>query len=335
MELYARVRRAVLVEGRSRRAVAREFGLARKTIDKMLRYSVPPGYQRQLPIRRPKLGPWLGVIDAILKDDKTRPAKQRHTAKRIFERLKEEHGFSGGYTIVKDYVRSEELRGREMFVPLVHPPGEAQADFGEALVVIAGVEQKAHFLAMDLPHSDDGFVAAFPGETTEAFQQGHVLAFEYFGAVPTRILYDNTKIAVARILGGEERTKTKPFLELQSHYLFADKFGRPGKGNDGSLVSRPLDTKWRPIPLRVKASIIWSRVLTSRPNMSMESHIRYSKGRGLVTASAINSCSPIRPSMDVRRWSMRMQLSATSQSFLWAACLQRSICFSAPVTLDN
>jgi hypothetical protein len=98
--------------------------------------------------------------------------------------------------------------------------------------VIAGVEQKARFLAMDCPHSDDGFVAAFPGETTEAFQQGHVLAFQYFGAVPTRILYDNTKIAVARILGGEEREKTKAFLELQSHYLFADKFGRPGKGND-------------------------------------------------------------------------------------------------------
>jgi transposase len=208
--------------------VAREFGISRKTISKMLRYSVPPGYQRQQPVRRPKLGPWLGVIDAILKDDKTTPAKQRHTAKRIFERLKEEHGFSGGYTIVKDYVRGEELRGREMFVPLVHPPGEAQADFGEALVVIAGVEQKAHFLAMDCPHSDDGFVAAFPGETTEAFQQGHVLAFEHFGAVPTRILYDNTKIAVSRILGGEERTKTKAFLELQSHYLFADKFGRPG-----------------------------------------------------------------------------------------------------------
>jgi len=86
VEVYARVRRAVLVEGRSRRAVAREFGLARKTIRKMLEYSLPPGYQRQRPVRRPKLGPWLGVIDAILKDDKTRPARQRHTAKRIFER---------------------------------------------------------------------------------------------------------------------------------------------------------------------------------------------------------------------------------------------------------
>ena len=236
MEIYGRVRRAVLVEGQSRRSVAREFGVSRKTIQKMLMYSVPPGYQRQLPIRRPKLGPWLGVIDAILKEDKTRPVKQRHTAKRIFERLKAEHKFSGGYTIVKDYVRGEELRGREMFVPLVHPAGEAQADFGEALVVIAGVEQKAHFLAMDMPHSDDCFVMAFPAETTEAFLEGHARAFEYFGAVPTRILYDNTKIAVARILGGEERTKTKPFLELQSHYLFADKFGRPAKGNDKGKV---------------------------------------------------------------------------------------------------
>ena len=236
VEIYGRVRRAVRVEGKSQRAVAREFGLSRDTVRKMLQYAVPPGYQRQQPIKKPKLGPWLGVIDAILEDDKQRPVKQRHTAKRIFDRLKEEHGFTGGYTIVKDYVRGEQLRGREMFVPLTHAPGEAQADFGEALVVIAGVEQKAHYLAMDLPHSDDCFVAAFPAETTEAFLEGHVQAFAYFGGVPTRILYDNTKIAVARILGGEERKKTKAFSELQSYYLFADKFGRPAKGNDKGKV---------------------------------------------------------------------------------------------------
>src|SRR5450631_4257339 len=172
VELYGRVRRAVRVEGKSERAVALEFGLARETVRKMLRYAVPPGYRRQQSPKRPKLGPWLGVIDAILEEDKTQPAKQRHTAKRIFERLKAEHGFSGGYTIVKDYVHTAELRSREMFVPLTHAPGEAQADFGEALVVVDGVEQKAHFLAMDLPHSDDGFVVAFPAETTEAFLEG-------------------------------------------------------------------------------------------------------------------------------------------------------------------
>ena len=225
MEIYGRVRRAVRVEGKSQRAVAREFGLSRETVRKMLQYAVPPGYQRQQPIKRPKLGPWLGVIDAILSDDKQRPVKQRHTAKRIFERLKEEHGFTGGCTIVK-----------EMFMPLTHAPGEAQVDFGEALVVIAGVEQKAHYLAMDLPHSDDCLVVAFPAETTEAFLEGHVRAFAYFGGVPTRILYDNTRIAVAKILGGDQRQRTRSFSELQSYYLFADKFGRPAKGNDKGKV---------------------------------------------------------------------------------------------------
>jgi transposase len=236
VELYARVRRAVLVEGRSRRAVAREFGLARKTVEKMLEYSLPPGYRRRKPVRRPKLGPWLGVIDAILADDRSRPARQRHTARRIFERLKDEHLYTGGYTIVKDYVRAAKIGGQEMFVPLSHAPGEAQADFGEAVVVIAGVEQKAHFMAFDLPHSDDCFVQAFPAETTEAFLEGHVRAFQYFGGVPTRILYDNTTLAVARILGDGERQKTRAFSELQSYYLFAEKFGRPGKGNDKGKV---------------------------------------------------------------------------------------------------
>ena len=143
VELYARVRRAVHVEGRSQREVAREFGLARKTVRKMLEYPVPPGYQRQKAARRPKLGPWQAAIDAILEQDKSRPRRQRHTAKRILERLREEHGYAGGYTIVKDYVRQSKLGAREMFVPLSHAPGEAQADFGEALVVVAGVECEA------------------------------------------------------------------------------------------------------------------------------------------------------------------------------------------------
>jgi transposase len=174
VELYARVRRAVQVDGLSERGAAREFGISRETVRKMLRYSIPPGYLRQQPVRRPKLGAWIGVIDQILEEDKARPGKQRHSAKRIFERLREEYAYPGGYTIVKDYVRQRKLRQREMFVPLAHPPGHAQVDFGEALVVIAGQEQKAHYFCLDLPQSDDGFVMAFPAETTEAFLEGHV-----------------------------------------------------------------------------------------------------------------------------------------------------------------
>jgi transposase len=139
-------------------------------------------------------------------------SSQHHTSKRIFERL------------------------REMFVPSRHDPGHAQVDFGEALAVIGGVEQKLHFFAMDLPHNDVCVMQAYPAETTEAFSDGHNVGFEFFGGVPHSILYDNTKLAVARILGDGTRRRTKVFSELQLNYLFADRFGRPGNGNDKGEV---------------------------------------------------------------------------------------------------
>ena len=244
VELYARVRHAVQIEGISRRAAAERFGINGRTVSKMLKFSVPPGYVRRKPPFKPKLEEFIGIIDAILATDKDRPKKQRHTSKRIFERLRDEHGFTGRITIVKDYVAGWRQRGQEMFVPLLHPPGHAQADFGEALGVIGGIERKIHYLAMDLPHSDAIFVVAYPAETTEAFCDGHVKAFAFFAnlsetgqaGVPQSILYDNTKIAVARILGDGKRQRTRVFNELQSHYLFTDRFGRPGKGNDKGKV---------------------------------------------------------------------------------------------------
>jgi transposase len=123
-----------------------------------------------------------------------------------------------------------------------------QADFGEAQAEIAGVERKIHFFAIDLPHSDACFVQAYPEETTEAFCDGHNAAFRFFGGVPKSILYDNTKLAVARILGDGSRQRTRVFSELQSHYLFADRFGRPGKGND----------KGKSLPPRRRGSKGWS-----------------------------------------------------------------------------
>ena len=212
------------------------FGLARKTVRKMLRYATTPGYRRTKPVRRPKLDPYTGIIDQILLAGEALPKKQRHTAQRIFERLRDEHGFAGGYTIIKDYVRLKRTSQREMFVPLVHRPGHAQEDFGEAQVEIGGVLAKAHYFVIDLPHSDESYVRAFPAETTEAFLEGHVEAFRYWGGVPRRILYDNTTLAVARILGDGTRLKTRAFSELQSHYLFEERFGRPGKGNDKGKV---------------------------------------------------------------------------------------------------
>ena len=134
------------------------------------------GIAGSAPPRRPKLDPFTGIIDRILEDDRTSHHKQRHTAKRIFDRLRDEYGFTGGYTIVKDYVRERRLRSREVFVPLAHSPGHDQADFGEAMAVIGGVARKVHFLAFDLPHSDGCFVKTYPAETTEAFCDGHNVA---------------------------------------------------------------------------------------------------------------------------------------------------------------
>lgn len=236
VELYARVRRACHVDGLSERAAARLFGIDRKTVSKILKHSVPPGYRRSKPPVRPKLDPLIPIVDQILETDRGLPKKQRHTAQRIFERLREEHGFTGGITIVTDYIREKKRRTQEVFVPLAHPPGHAQVDFGEALGEIGGARCKLHYFAMALPHSDAFFIKTYPAETTEAFCDGHVSAFAFFGGVPLSVLFDNTTLAVAKILGDGTRKRTIAFSELQSHYLFEDRFGRPGKGNDKGKV---------------------------------------------------------------------------------------------------
>ena len=135
-----------------------------------------------------------------------------------------------------------------MFVPLVHSPGHAQCDFGEALAVIGGVKRKIHFFVLDLPHSDAMFVRAYPAETTEAFCDGHVSAFSFLGGVPQSIVYDNTRLAVARILGDGRRQRTRVFTELQSHYLFEDRFGRPDKGKVEGMVGFTRRNFLVPIP---------------------------------------------------------------------------------------
>lgn len=148
VDLYNRVRRACHVNGMSKSAAGRLFGIDRKTVAKILLHSVPPGYRRiALPVR-PKLDPFIPIIDQILEDDKRVIKKQRHTAKRIHARLRDEHGFTGGITIVTDYVREKQRRSKEVFVPLSHAPGHAQVDFGETLGVIGGVECKLHYFAM-------------------------------------------------------------------------------------------------------------------------------------------------------------------------------------------
>ena len=200
VELYVKVRRAVMVDGKSEREVAREFGIHRKTVKKMCAYSAPPGYRRVRAAVSPMLAPFVPVIEAILEADKAVHAKQRHTAIRILERLRDEHGFRGGYTLVREYVNGASLRSKEMFVPLSHRPGHAQVDFGEADGYVGGKKVRYHYFCLDMPHSDAIFVKAYPAELTESFLDGHVAAFEFLGGVPQSILPDYVTGNIIRVM---------------------------------------------------------------------------------------------------------------------------------------
>ena len=188
MERRAEIRRRVLVEQVSQRQILRETGMHWKTLQKILEHSEPPGYRRQVAITKPKIGPFLDRVQQILEDDRRVPRKQRHTAKRIFERIQQE-----GYTQVKEAVREIKQKGREVFVPLIHRPGEAQVDFGFALVNVAGVLWKLPFFVMTLPYSDAIFVQVYERISTEIYWDAHRRAFEFFDGVPVRITYDNDR----------------------------------------------------------------------------------------------------------------------------------------------
>ena len=253
MEKWAEIRRRVLVDGLSKRAACREYDVHWDTLQRILDCPEPPGYRRTAPRPRPKLDPFLPVIHQILEDDKKAPRKQRHTARRIFERLRDEHGYSGGLTAVKAAVAARKLRTAEVFVPLAHPPGEAQVDFGQAEVTLDGQAVTVALFVMTLPYSDATFVCAFPRECTEAFLEGHARAFAFFGGVPRRISYDNTKVAVAQITGSRDRKVTDAFLRLKSHHLFESHFclvRRPNeKGHVETLIGFARRSFLVPVPV--------------------------------------------------------------------------------------
>ena len=214
MEKWAEIRRRVLTGELSRRQACREYKLHWETIKKVLAHVEPPGYRKSQPRQRPKLAPFLPLIAEILEADKRAPKKQRHTAQRIFDRLVEEQAFDGCYSSVKEAVRAWRQGSQEVFLPLSHPPGEAQVDFGYADVDLAGERTQVALFVMTLPFSDAVFLQAFPRECTEAFQEGHRRAFEFFGAAATRISYDNSRVAITKITGSRERQLTSEFLRL-------------------------------------------------------------------------------------------------------------------------
>ena len=233
---YDLVRQMHYQEGLSRRAISRHAKYHRETVGKMLDNPEPPGYRMKKPRVKRKLERFIPIIDKILEDDKSAPAKQRHTALRIFERLRDEHGFDGKYTIVKDYVRDKRISLREVYFPLTQEMGASQTDFGKAEVVIAGVRQKAHVFCMGLAYSDAVFVCAYPTEGFEAVADGHNRAYRFFEGVPPLSLYDNMSTAIKSQCRDREREVTDDFRRLRSHYVFKSRFCNVGRPNEKGVV---------------------------------------------------------------------------------------------------
>ena len=245
------------MEGASKRSILRDYGIGHQVLAKILSHSEPPDHQVGGPRQKPKLGEFLGVIDEILEADKTAPTKQRHSGRRIFERLRDEYGYTGGITQVREAVAQARRYSKEVFVPLSHAPGHAQFDFGEATVEIAGVRCKAALGVITLPYSDTYFLSAYPRECTETFQAAHVAGFEFFGGVPIRTSYDNTTIAVSKVMG-RERVLTRAFLALQSHYLFDHHFCRVGRGNEKGHVENHVGYSRRNLLVPVPSFPSWA-----------------------------------------------------------------------------
>ncbi len=254
---YEVIRRKVLVDGLSQRAVAQELGHSRKTVKKAVEHPLPLGYRRRQPRTQPVLEPVRAMIEAWLEADRSRPRKQRHTAQRVFERLRDEHQFAGSYSPIQRFVaawkRQQGLHTSDVYVPLVFAAGEeAQVDWGEATVVVGGQERTLQFFCVRLAFSRATFVRAYERQDQVSFLDGHVRAFAFLGGVPKRLAYDNLKTAVIRVGRGRERDLNAKFVELRSWYLFDTRFCNVASGHEKghveNLVKRVQRTFLTPLP---------------------------------------------------------------------------------------
>jgi transposase len=233
VELFEQIRRHRRLEDLSIRELADRHGTHRRTVRQALEDAVPPPRKVYPERPRPAIEEWVAVIDAWLIADKDAPRKQRHTARRIWQRLVAEHQATCSEVTVSRHVARRRvelgLLQREVSIPQTHEAGaEAEVDFGEFYATIAGLVVKCWMFVMRLSHSGKAFHVAFATQAQEAFLEGHVLAFAYFGGVPGRIRYDNLKPAVIRVLKGRDRTESERFTALRSHYGFDSFFCRPG-----------------------------------------------------------------------------------------------------------
>lgn len=266
VKLFALIRRDARVEGLSIRELARRHGVGRPTVRQALAQAEPPA--RKPRVRSaPRLDPFKDSIDEMLRLDIEAPRKQRHTARRVFARLADEHGATQlSYSTVRDYVRRRRPeidaaagKLREVFVPQEHAPGaEAEVDFGEVWVILAGIKTKCHMFTFRLSFSGKAIHRVYPTQAQEAFLEGHIDAFDDIGGIPTRhIRYDNLTDAVVKVVYGSGRqpTENNRWVLFRSHYGFDAFYCQPGiegaheKGGVEGEVGRFRRTHLSPMPV--------------------------------------------------------------------------------------
>jgi transposase len=229
---YGAIRRAHR-DGMSIRQIARQFGHSRRTVRHALTHADPHPEPLTRNRPAPKLGPFQALIDQILVEDRTAPPKQRHTAAQIYRRLRDESGYHGGYAQVQRFLRKYRRQYEETFIPLGHRPGQRlEADFGHIHVDFPEGRKLVPFLVATWAYSNAPFVLALPFERTEAILEGMVAAFEFFGAVPKEVWWDNPRTVATLILLGRERRCHPRYAALASHYVFEPHFCMPARGNE-------------------------------------------------------------------------------------------------------
>ena len=259
VELFEQIRRARRDDPSvSVRELARRFSTHRRTVHQALDSATPP--PRKVQERTaPVMEQWKPIVDGWLVADLTAPRKQRHTARRIWQRLVDEHQAVVAESTVREYVRDARPRlgftAVEVTVPQTHPLGaEAEVDFGAITFRLAGVEVTGELFTMRLSASGKAFRRAYLNEAQEVFLDGHVRAFEHFGGVPSRIRYDNLKTAVVKVLRGRDRVESERFVLLRSRYGFDSFFCQPGvegaheKGGVEGEIGRFRRRAFVPVP---------------------------------------------------------------------------------------
>ncbi len=249
---YAKIRIAHR-DGMSIRAIARAFRHSRRKVREILANPQPKPYTRVKAKPAPVLGAFHAVIDAVLAGDENAPPKQRHTAKQLFCRLRDEYQYPGGYDQVRRYVGKQRREHRETFIPLAHDPGQRlECDFGHIHVDFPTGRRLVPVLIAAWGYSNYGYAQAMPTERTEAILAGMVAGVEFFGCVAREVWWDNPTTVVREIFKGRDRRPNEYYAALASHYAFDALFCMPARGNEKPRVEtrvRVLQRQWAtPVP---------------------------------------------------------------------------------------